>query len=221
MRKEKSIRMYLKIAMIVFMVIIILPAVNVKADRVTEIEKNNFKKEVILSGYDKKEGYLFCLKGVQGQILKVESSNKSVAEVKKFQYSFHLKPKKLGTTKITITALNGKKKVKRFGTVRIIKFQNPYQVLKVNGKNCKSKLKTSYNMIHIKTKKSNNKLNYKLRPGWEIKYSYTMEQGYDPNRMLKNGQKFNLNIGESVHIFIDVENKKSGLSIGTMLTIQR
>lgn len=48
-----------------------------------------------------------------------------------------------------------------------------------------------------------------------------MEQGYDPNRMLKNGQKFNLNIGESVHIFIDVENKKSGLSIGTMLTIQR
>lgn len=100
--------MYLKIAMIVFMVIIILPAVNVKAYRVTEIEKNNFKKEVILSGYDKKEGYLFCLKGVQGQILKVESNNKSVAEVKKIQYSFYLKPKKLGTTKITITVLNGK-----------------------------------------------------------------------------------------------------------------
>lgn len=221
MRKEKNISKFLKFAVIAFLAVMIFPASNVKADRVIEIEKNNFKKTVVLSAYDKIVGDTFCFKGVSAEIIKVESSNKSVATVKKSQYNFLLMPKKLGTTKITVTALIGNKKVKRSGTVRIVKFQNPFQALKINGKNYSSKLNASYNSIQIKTKKSTNKLNFKLKPGWEIDYNYYYMGREALNYALKNGQKFTLKKGESLYIFLEVKNKKSGLNTGTFLTIQR
>lgn len=221
MKKQKNISRILKIAVIAFLVVIIFPTANVKADGAIEIEKNHFKKAVILSGYDELDGEVFFLKGVQGRILKVKSSNKSVAAVKKYENSFFVKPKKTGTTKITITALNGNKKIKWSGNIQVVKFENPFQTLKINNKSCKSKLKASYNSICVKTKKPINKLSYKLKPGWKVNYSYVMEWGYDPNGKLKNGQKYTLNSGEALHIFMEVKNKKRGLSIGTILTIQR
>ena len=118
MRKEQNRSRLLRIAVIAFMAVIIFPAANVKADRGIGIEKNHFKKAVVLSEYDKKEGEMFWLNSKLGKILKVESSDKSVATVKKWgDYGFYLLQKKLGTTKITITMLKGDKKVKRSGTV--------------------------------------------------------------------------------------------------------
>ena len=223
MRKEQNISRFLRIAVIAFMAVIIFPAANVKADRGIEIEKNHFKKAVVLSEYDKKEGEIFWLNSKLGKILKVESSNKSVATVKKWggDYGFYLLQKKAGTTKIIITMLKGDKKVKRSGTVQVVKFENPFQSLKMNGKDYKKKLNASYNSVQIKTKKSNNKLKYKLKPGWKVDFSYVWEWGYYPNCKLKNGQNYTLENGEALHIFMEVKNKKSGLSIGTNLTIQR
>ncbi len=176
---------------------------------------------VVLSEYDKKTGYTCGIDG-GGKILKVESSNKSVAAVKKSQYCFFLIPKKLGTTKITVTALSGKKKIKRSGTVNVVKFQNPFQELKVNNKSYKSKLNASYNSIKIKTKKAKNKLKIKLKPGWEIDSDSWIMKDYHPtNYTLKNGQKYSLEKGEELEMLIEVKNKKNGLSIGTHLIIQR
>lgn len=127
-----------------------------------------------------------------------------------------------GTTKITVTALNGKKKIKRSGTVNVVKFQNPFQDLKVNNKSYKSKLNASYNSINIKTKRAKNKLKFKLKPGWEIDPDSWIMKGYHSTKYtLKNGQKYSLEKGEALEMLIEVKNKKNGLSIGTHLIIQR
>lgn len=224
MRKRKNINILWKAAFIVCMAFVILSSSNVKADNAIDI-KNNFKETVVISKYDKKEGHVFCLADTRGDIIKVVSSDQSVATVKHGSFCFWLFPKKTGTTKITVTAMNGNKKVKRSGTVQIVKFKNPFRTLKIGGKNYASKLKSSYNLIHIKTKKSKIKLNFKLQPNWKIDPGRSSVWGSDTpgnlDGVIKAGQEYYLKKGEYLVVNMGLKNKKSGVRTTAHLVIRR
>lgn len=230
MSKEKltSKNFFLKMGLLVFFVLAILPATHVKADDTIQVD-NKFKKTVVYSKEDQKYGYLFSVSGLYGDSLKdvkVKSSNKSVAVIKAiWGGTFQLHPKKAGTTRITITAVMNNKKVKKTGTVKVVDFQNPFKNLKVGGKNYISKVKGSYNYLVINTKKANVKLNYKINSSWKIldAYAYGTKQISDigGTTPAKNGMSYSLEQGETLMMYIKLKSKKNGIEIGTWLHIMR
>lgn len=226
-KKSKSNEIFLKIGLLVFFALVILPVKHIKADDAIVVD-DKFKKTVVYSKEDEKTGYLFSVSGLYGDSLKdvkVKSSNKSVAVIESvFMGSFEVHPKKPGTTKITITAVMNNKKVKKTGTVKVVPFQNPFKSLKVGGRKYQSKVKGSYNYIVIKTKEPNVKLNYKINSKWKIVQTnaYGTEQISNTGiRNVKNGMNYSVESGETLMLYIKVKNKKNKAEIGTVLHIMR
>lgn len=199
---------------------VVFPSIKVRAMGFINIEKN-FKQTVTYSASDKKNGYMLGTYNVLPQNakkIKVTSSKKSVAGIKKQKVQggppiFFLMPKKTGTTKVTVSAVVGKKTVKYTGTVKIINFKNPFKSLKINGKSYLKQVKGSDNRIHIK--KSKMKLNYKLKSGWKIDWKET--HGFKQTNV-KNNQTYTLKKGSSSGIImIHVKNKKTGEKISVII----
>ncbi len=87
--------------------------------------------------------------------------------------------------------------------IKVVKFQNPFRVLKINGKSYLSKVKGSGNYIQFK--KSKIRLNYKLKPGWKIFATYV--EGFKPDTV-KNNTTYTLKELSS-YIAICAKNKKA------------
>lgn len=216
MNKSKLKQRIQGMILIFLFTIIIFPAMTVRADD-TICVKNGFKKTLVYSKYDKKYGYNFETDIPQNaKKCKVSSSKKSVATVENYGSGyFCLKPKKEGKTTVTVTGVVNGKTVKCKGTVRVVKFQQPFKTLKIDGKSYLKKLNASYNYLEIKTKKSKVKFSYKLQPGWKI-----LESQVNDGKV-KNGKTYSIGEEEPLQIYILLKNKKSGEEIMTIFYVYR
>lgn len=194
------------------------PALEVKADPSMGI-KNGSKKTLINSAADRKEGYYIYFSDMPDSVkkIKVSNSKKSIATIKYFGYGmFTVKPKKAGTTKVTLTGTADGKKITRRCTIKIVNFKQPFKSLKIDGKDYRKKVKSSGNGIGVKTKKSKIKFNYKLNSGWKVVDAQT------DGKKVKNGKTYSLPIGEQyVGIELYVKNKKTGEIVAVWGTIEK
>lgn len=196
--------------MLVFLfALMIAPVKNVKADDTVSV-KNGFKQTVVYSKTDKKWGYNYCVTSVpdNAKKCKVTSSKKSVGTVENYGYGvFNFMPKKEGKTTITITGVvNGKTK-KWKGTIRVVKFQQPFKVLKINGKSYLKKIKGSNNYCEMKTGKDKIRIDYKLQPGWKVVESYVNDE------KVKSGKTYSKDENGSMVIYMTLKNRKRGEKI--------
>lgn len=121
------------------------PALEVKADPSMGI-KNGSKKTLINSAADRKEGYYIYFSDMPDSVkkIKVSNSKKSIATIKYFGYGmFTVKPKKAGTTKVTLTGTADGKKIMRRCTIKIVNFKQPFKSLKIDGKDYRKKIKSA------------------------------------------------------------------------------
>lgn len=198
--------------LLAFILLSILPMQKVKAGGADKYVKNNFKEMVI----NDKNDYIFTLQEPLTPIKKVKitSSNTKVATVKNMGWDqvnqFRLTPKKEGTTKITITGTADGKKIKLKGTVKVVNFQNPFSMFKINGKSYLSEIKFRRNFIHsIQSNKSNIRLQYKLKSGWSL-LSGRMTgviNGVRLEKEVKNGTTYPRPKGRGDHLIISMELK--------------
>lgn len=194
------------------------PASEVKADPSMSV-KNGEKKTLINSAMDRKEGYYIYFSDMPDSVnkIKVSTSKKSVAAIKKLGYGmFTVKPKKAGTTKVTVTGTADGKKITRKCTIKIVNFKQPFKSLKIDGKNYSKKVKSSGNGIGVKTKKSKIKFSYKLNSGWKV-----VDARAD-GKKVKNGKTYSLPIEERyVGIELYVKNKKTGEMVAVWATVEK
>ena len=193
------------LAFMVFFVSMVMLPITAEARSVINVE-DGFKRTIVLSEEDEKNGYYVGTVNVprKAKKMKVVTSKKSVARIGKCENGLLcIYPKKTGTTKLIVSAIVGKKKIKQQGTIKVVKFQNPFRVLKINGKSYLSKVKGSGNYIQFK--KSKIRLNYKLKPGWKIFATYV--EGFKPDTV-KNNTTYTLK-ELSGYIAICAKNKKS------------
>lgn len=107
-----------------------------------------------------------------GAVVRATSSNPSIVAVESSKNGVWIRAKKEGTVQVTITANvlenAGFVKRTRTKTIQVIKFQNPYKQLKINGKSYLSDIKNRQSVRHIKVKSSKVKIQFKSRPksGW-------------------------------------------------------
>ncbi|MDO4555166.1 MAG: hypothetical protein Q4B70_08500 [Lachnospiraceae bacterium] len=185
---------------------------------------NKFKKTVTLTKDNKKEGIYYSFTDIENasyENVKVTSSKKSVATVKKdyLDMEFRVYPKKTGTTKITWTATDPKtnKQLKRTGTIKVVKYENPFSSLKIESKNYASKAKKDYSVANIKTNKTKLKLNYKLKKNWKLVSGGYMT--WNPNnckwksQKIKNGKTYTLQKNAPTSFSFNVKNTKTGATM--------
>ena len=216
----------LKLMLLTLFLLVLFPAACASADDTIYVQ-NNFKETVVHSSakYDKSRlVYVDGFYGNKVRNVKVTSSNKSVATVKKSGTNlFKLMPKKAGSTKVTFTAVVDNKRVKVQGTFKVVDFQNPFTVLKVGGKGYASKVKSSNNYFTIRTSKSKIKLNYKLKSNWKLISSsaYGIDSlGSSGSAKVRNGSTYTLKKGENLMVYMSL-NKKNGVVITTWLDVRR
>lgn len=200
MKKGKKRLTILGLIMAMLIGVISYPALDVKAEEI--YVKNGNKITLIKSAQDKL--YTLYFTDVHGTVTKVKasSSKKSVATVEYFGYGlFYVRPKKAGSTKITINVIADGKKVTRKCTVKIVNFKQPFKSLKINGKSYTKKIKGSDNTIYTKTSKF--KFNYKLNPGWKVVHAW----GYRGSKVvnLKSGKTYSQS-----EVRMSLKNKKTG-----------
>lgn len=153
-------------------------AVHAWGDYETEYLKNGFKKTFELdpkNEWTKIELEAFRNGGVKNA--KVVVGNKKILSAKIGKSDellapgfawIDITPKKIGKTKVTITANVNGKKITCKGTITIAKFQKGLSKLKIDGKNYLKKVKSRETIIYNKSNNKTFKLEYKLSPGWKI-----------------------------------------------------
>ena len=223
---QKCVRFML----LAFMLLSILPVQKVEAASWNGILGNNFKITLVCDKIDCT--YLLQEPSALLKNVKITLSNRSVATVKNM-------PKKEGTTKVTITGTANGKKIKLTGTVKVVSVENPFTILKLDGKNYLSKVQKQYNYVNVRTNKEGVKLQYKLKPGWKLQKSngsiavsamvYNIREGkyYEPvsslsyTDVIKNGKTYPVPKGEKVDMSIALfcENKSKGITEMIRFTI--
>ena len=203
---------------------------------------NNFKITLVCDKIDCT--YLLQEPSALLKNVKITLSNRSVATVKNMSKerqvnSLKITPKKEGTTKVTITGTANGKKIKLTGTVKVVSVENPFTILKLDGKNYLSKVQKQYNYVNVRTNKEGVKLQYKLKPGWKLQKSngsiavsamvYNIREGkyYEPvsslsyTDVIKNGKTYPVPKGEKVDMSIALfcENKSKGITEMIRFTI--
>lgn len=191
--------------------------------------KNGFQETVVYNPSDARSYYEVNAEGIYGHTCKnrkAVSADKKIATVK---YSpthqcFLLMPKKTGTTKVTFSATRKGKKITCQGTVKVVKFQNPVQTLKVNGKNYAKEVKTTNTVLHIKSKDSKAAFQYKLRPDWKVESTYGEIMGEDIPlgiyKGIKNKQTYSLQEGKLL-VSMTLKNSRRGERVKIALSIER
>lgn len=171
-------KMLLGIAVMMSLVFWLMPTTAVHAEGDYEIEyvKNGFKKTFELDPNEWPQIDLECFRNGGVKNAKIAISNKKILSAKIYKadsvapgYAWvQIIPKKIGKTKVTITAnVNGKKTTCK-GTITIVKFQKGFSKLKIDGKNCLKNVNYKDVIINIKPNNETFKLEYKLSPGWKI-----------------------------------------------------
>lgn len=168
--------------------------------------KYNFKKTLVYSEEDRKQGYTFDGYVDEG---KVKLSNKSVGKASSCEWGqFDFYPKKPGTTKVKIK--NGKK-TKVTGTIKVVKFKQPFKTFKIDGKSYRKKVKSSHTVVSLNDSRLKAKIKYELKPGWKVtqvrkdfspvkkKRTYTLERGGMLDIYLKNKKR-----GEELIVSVDL-----------------
>ena len=111
-------------------------------------------------------------KGKLGNIT-IQVSNSSVLKFKVLsdtKIGGVLYPKKAGKATITYIADSGNRKIKEVYHINIIKFTNPFTSITYGGKDISGKIKDTYNEITVPKGKADSKIEYKLKPGWKVRY---------------------------------------------------
>lgn len=184
---------------------------------------DGFKETIILSKTDQESGYSFYAESLPSNVknVKVTSSKKSVATVKGNGYfNFTVTPKKVGTTKITLKGKSGKKTVTCKGTITVVKFQQPFKTLKINGVNHRSDVKSSVNVQNVQVDKSKVKIDFKPASGWKVSYT-TVYAGAGTTQKLKSGKTYTIGEAGYISASISMVNKKNGAVISTYLHIRK
>ncbi|MDO4557145.1 MAG: hypothetical protein Q4B70_18700 [Lachnospiraceae bacterium] len=186
---------------------------------------NKFKETVTLTKDNKGYGVAFDLVDVSNgsyKNIKVTSSKKSVATIEKggLNEEIIVYPKKAGTTKITWTATDEKtnKEVKQTGTIKVVKFENPFSTLKIADKNYASKVKKDLSVISTKTGKTKLKLKYKLKKNWKLDKNGSYFSTYDTStgkskiQSIKTGKTYTIKKNSWTSFQITLKNTKTGAS---------
>lgn len=214
--KNKRLKLTGMIFLLFLSFAVVFPGITAKAESGSGylvIEKNS-KQTVTCSAVDKKVGYLLDIHNIlpkNAKKIKVTSSRKSVASIRKEKWGdcFFLKPKKTGTTKLTISAVAGKKKVKYTNIVKVVNFRNPFKALKINGKSYLKQIKGASNYINIENSKI--KLDCKLKSGWKIELVDV--SGYR-KKSIKNNRVYTFErCASGGTVLIRAKNKKTGEGI--------
>lgn len=133
------------------------------------------------------------------QVTKVTNSKKSIATVKTQtrdgQIELATTPKKVGTTKITLTyVVNGEKKTKSYRIV-VKKYVRPCRTFKIGSTNFAPQLKKH---MHLWQQKSvSGKLSIKTAKGWKLT-RVTLVNKRGKMRTIKNGSKVSLKKGMQI-----------------------
>lgn len=222
-RVEKAIKWQ---TALLFLVLLAVGAARpVKAGSQIREVKNGFKEAVFYTAAEKKAGVVFFTSVREDAAeCKVVSSKTSVARVENIgNGAFLFYPKKAGTTKVTVTGKVKGKTVKCQGTVRVIKFRQPFKALRFGGKEYSQKIRSGNNRIDIKTKKARMSVRYRLKPGWEVTNAW-VEQGYRKGVGLENGKSISViqggeaKKGRRTQIFIQLKHKETGVRIEVGIT---
>ncbi len=216
MRENKINKKFLGLFIVLFLGIFMCTGITTKAGG-GEPVKNGFKKTIVLSATDKKNGYWY-IANAPNEIknVKVKTSKKSVATVKNAGYGmFGVYPKKAGKTTVTVTGVCNGKKFKCKGTIKVVKFQRPFKTFKIDGKSYLKKVKSGVNYIQMTTKKSEVKFNYKMKSGWKVSKVYVNGKKVK----FKNGKKISLGQDGLVCVAMVMKNKKTGATIETYIDI--
>lgn len=240
---QKNGRNWLGLWMALFMVCL-FPQICAKADFQKTTVKNNFTKVLIYSGKyadPVTEPWVFDVNNlVKMKKVTVSSSQKSVVTVKKLTdntgafggtagetacWCLQAEPRKAGTSKITIECTNARgKKVTYKGTIKVVKFVNPFKTLKIDGKSYLSKIKGDNCDIKVKSKAKKFKLNFKLKSGWKLigtpKFEYFSDSGYKSVGAFKNGKTYKLNKGDT-YVALDLKNSKTKAVEKIYITVTR
>ena len=176
---------------------------------------DEFPSVVITSPRDRKNNnyYLGTVFGA-GENYKVTSSKPSVGKVKKYSSEqFFFYPKKAGKTQIKITGVvKGKKRTWK-KVVKVVKFSQPFQSLKIDGKSYQKKVKGRYAYIGYNSEKSKAKLTYKLKKGWKVKGVYSDDLCL---QRLKTKKSYTIRKEEGYRyntIYLVLKHKKTGAEI--------
>lgn len=212
----------LKFMAVLFLVLLICPSMTAKAEQDNEywISSKKFKETVYMPiGSQKKEGIMIhpALPS-NAKKLKVSVSNKKIAKAKISSSTgvLTLYPKKTGTVKVTITGRSNGKKFTRKGTIKLVKFENPFKTLKIGGKSYRNKITMRDNQdVFDVSGKTSMKINYKLKSGWKFistSVSIEDENGNVKNWKVKNGKTYSWPRGNYMQVHMILKNKKhSGL----------
>lgn len=184
---------------------------------------NGFKQTIILSQLDQQRGYSFYADSLPANVknVKATSSKKSVATVKgNGLLNFTVTPKKVGTTKITLKGKSGKKAVKCAGTIKVVKFQQPFKTLKVNGVSQRSAVTSSVNVKAIEVDKPKAKIDFKAASGWKV-LSASLYSSNGKTQKLKSGKTYTIANQGYLAVSISMENKKNGAVIENYFNIRQ
>lgn len=221
MKKTQKTRKTWAILTALILIAVMCTPVIASADGTIGVS-NGFKETIILSKIDKENGYSFYAESLPGNVknVKVTSSKKSVATVKGNGYfNFTVTPKKAGTTKITLKGKSGKKTVTCKGTIAVVKFQQPFKTLKINGTSHRSDVKSSTNVQTLQVDKSKAKIDFKPASGWKTLHA-TVSTDTGKTQKLKSGKTYSIGERGYLSVSIDMMNKKNGAVISTFFHIR-
>ena len=166
------------------------------------------------------------------KIISMHSDNKAVKvsfqndKVDGVTYAYpDIMPKRFGKATITVNTKIKKKKKTYKVNIRIIKYQNPYKKLTINGKNYKKKIDGTYSTadIHINVASNKkNRLEFQLKPNWKIIKKGYFGRSYSKHYTKKKGKyrkDFNVWEGNWREISILLKNTKTGQEQLTILWI--
>ncbi|MGN1167442.1 MAG: hypothetical protein ACI4S2_13560 [Lachnospiraceae bacterium] len=215
MRRMKT--KILELMTVLFLVLLICPAMTAKADdNEYWISKRNFKETVYMPiGNQKKDGICMHLNlPANSKNYKVSVNNKKLLKAKMQYGVLVLYPKKTGTVKVTVTAVSNGKKVKSKGTIKLVKYENPFKTLKIGGKSYRKKItmRCIHDGFNIANKTSM-KINYKLKSGWKFvskDVAIEDEEGNVKSWNIKNGKTYTWPKGNDMQVYMILKNKKHG-----------
>ena len=144
-------------------------------------------------------------------ITKLKSSNKNVATVKKVSEQYRIgvliTPKKTGKTTISFKFKHNNKTYSFKMVVTVKKYVNPFKSFKIGSSSFEEYLDSAEHTeainAHVPLKKTlkKQKLNFMLKPGWEIQ-EIALFHGGKWNWTIKNGQKITIQKNDEIDFLI-------------------
>lgn len=215
MKNKKMYRKLLGVVVVLFICVLAVPnTAKAYDDWLIRNMGKNFKTTTVM--YSSKdncsyefEPYFAYKDGMKN--FKVKLSKPKIGKIMKSKYgSFSFMPRKAGTTKITVSAdVGGKKEICK-GTIKVVKFTQPFKSFTIGGKSYRGRVKGTYNLLRIKLKKKSANVNYKLNKGWKVE---SIQDGWYDETKTKKTHKLTKKPGKNGMMFIYLKHKKTGAKV--------